>query len=122
MRARLLFVVPAAAALALLGACSSNDGSGDVSNNQRSAYLTALKAVNISFSSDDAAVDAGKKVCADLAAGKSISEAAEAVPEGKGMPAAAAAIGAFCSDQSAKVTEQMPSIQMPSIPSITLPG
>ena len=117
MRARLLLVIPAAAAAALLGACGSED-SNDISSNERTGYLTALKAANAQFSTDDAAVDAGKKACEDLKAGKSVSEVRESVPEGKGLAVVAAAVAAFCPDQAGKATDELPSMPNISIPSL----
>ncbi len=121
MRARLLLLAPVVAGVALVGACSSDDGSAP-SSTERNAYLTAIKAANVSFADDDAAVAAGEKACDELRSGTSVADVAKNV-EGqdaaKGTVVVGAATGSFCRDMIGKQLPSMPKMSdLPSLPNL----
>lgn len=117
MKSRLLLASPLIAAVALLSACGGSDDAADqaaTSESQTEApqmgtagYLQTLKNSDISFSSDTAAIEAGKKVCQEMKAGKSLITAAgdmKGVDDtGKATIAAGAAVATFCPDQISKI-------------------
>lgn len=99
MLARIPLLVPLAVA-AVLTACSGGDAKTDI-------YLKSLDAAGVSFSSDSAAISAGKKVCDDLKAGKAATDLSRGADPGgdlvRGASVVGAAIAAFCPDQQSKL-------------------
>ncbi|MBT0567430.1 DUF732 domain-containing protein [Williamsia sp. CHRR-6] len=99
----------AAAAVLYIGAvagCSDSAKSGA----KDTAFLTTIKNVGVSLGSDSENISKGKQVCADLKAGKSVTSitadlsSAFSGDASKPLSFAAAATGAYCSDQTSKLT------------------
>ncbi|EGD53930.1 DUF732 domain-containing protein [Gordonia neofelifaecis] len=121
MRIRYLLIAPLVAGVALLSACSGDDSSNTTSTETASSaatkvYLGIVKTSGASYSSDDAAIAAGKQACSDLSSGKSMVDVVDGMSSeagGKGQAAAivGAAIPAFCPDQKDKI---LPSQLRPS--------